>query len=140
FDALSVEQGIELGIVVVASIEPGRRDPQRVKGSVEEIGIIVASYPPQRIELKAAPRNVGIERCEFKRVKFDEDAHALPLVGEGLAEEASRFLGRSLEPDVKTRAIDAALEAGLIEDLIGKPGIEGILANIRFVGPVARRQ
>ncbi len=83
-DALLGEQGIDLGIAVVAAIRAVWRHSFRVENVFENVRIVVRADPAKRVQLKTSTPDVRLERCVFQRAKVERDSDFLPLVRERL--------------------------------------------------------
>jgi hypothetical protein len=107
---------------------------------LEDVGIVVGADPAEEIELEVAFDGVGEERGEFERAELEIDAGAAPLVLESGADEAELLVGGSFQRDVDTGAVAFARKAGRVEQLFGASGIERVLGEVGFVGPMIGRE
>src|SRR6266446_10452766 len=127
-------------IAVVSAIGAVGRESLGGKRIFEKIRIGVGADPALVGDLKISSGNVGEERCELERAKFEFDAGAAPLFLKSRADEASLFIGGTFQREVQAHAVLFAGKARGVEKLSGAGGIVGILRDIRFGGPVIGRK
>src|SRR5579883_421694 len=97
-------QGVCFGIEIEPAVLAFGREVVRVEGVLENVGIVVPSDPPQRVQLESALRDVCEERSEFIRTNVQCDAYLSKLLLDGGSNQAWILVGRGLKREMETHA------------------------------------
>ena len=96
-----------------------------MKDVVENVRVLVASDPAQRVELERAAGNVRKKRCRLECSNVQRDTYFPQLLLENRSQQASALFSGSLHGEMKPNSIDWRI-AGRIEQLTGAWRIEVI--------------
>src|SRR5215475_7775621 len=94
--ASPVDQTIDLRIDVIAAVGMLGRKARGVKGVIEDVGILVAANPAERVELKRSFVHVGIKRSELETAYIQRYSHHAELLLQGRGQQSRGFDRRSL--------------------------------------------
>src|SRR5579859_1459346 len=87
------DQAVYLRIGVVSPIGTFGREAGGVKGVFEDIGVLIAvAYPTQRIKLKCASEDVGIERGKLKAADVQGNTNSSQLLLQDSGDQARGLL------------------------------------------------
>src|ERR1700746_2377908 len=98
----------------MAAIGALRREARARERVTEDVGLLVAADPAQRVHLERPASHVGIEGGEFVTPQIKSDAHPGKLLLQYGGQQARAFVGAGLHREMKAEAARAARFAGFI--------------------------
>jgi hypothetical protein len=134
------EQSIEPRIRIVTAVGAFRRKVRGRKYVAENVRLLIAADPAERVHLEGAACDIRIESGELVAAQIQSNADSGKLLLQHGSQKSGSLVGAGFHREMETNAVRASRVTGFIEQPVRADRIVIVLVYLAGKGPMLRRQ